>query len=303
MTGTLLTMRRDVTRRRDGDERCANARAWNSVSPIRRGLAWQRARHGRCYSRRAMLRSRCRPGSGSCGSTMIDDDAVGPRRPMHRGPAARDAGPRAARASRSRRRPRAAIALYAVPRRRRAAPRWPRRVHGEHTLVAIREFRRVPLDASSLALTVFTASARAGGRSWPHPRPLRRARRRTSTSRRYLLLARSLRGAGDLAAADRGAGPAALAGPPPPSAWTTSGWKSPRCSTARRNATLTRRSCARPAGHSPTPYLCSYAILLALEARSARPLPGPSVTVIHRSGGVRSRAPRSNPLAGGVTAR
>jgi hypothetical protein len=28
---------------------------------------------------------------------------------------------------------------------------------GEHTLVAVREFRRVPLDASSLALTVFTA--------------------------------------------------------------------------------------------------------------------------------------------------
>lgn len=31
---------------------------------------------------------------------------------------------------------------------------------GEHTLVAVREFRRVPLDASSLALAVF--SARAG---------------------------------------------------------------------------------------------------------------------------------------------
>jgi hypothetical protein len=31
---------------------------------------------------------------------------------------------------------------------------------GEHTLVAVREFRRIPLDASSLALTVF--SARAG---------------------------------------------------------------------------------------------------------------------------------------------
>jgi hypothetical protein len=30
-------------------------------------------------------------------------------------------------------------------------------VAGEHTLIAIREFRRVPLDASSLALTVFTA--------------------------------------------------------------------------------------------------------------------------------------------------
>jgi len=29
--------------------------------------------------------------------------------------------------------------------------------HGEHTLVAVREFRRVPLDASSLALTLFTA--------------------------------------------------------------------------------------------------------------------------------------------------
>jgi hypothetical protein len=28
---------------------------------------------------------------------------------------------------------------------------------GEHTLIAVREFRRVPLDASSLALTVFTA--------------------------------------------------------------------------------------------------------------------------------------------------
>jgi len=28
---------------------------------------------------------------------------------------------------------------------------------GEHTLVAVREFRRVPLDASSLALTVFSA--------------------------------------------------------------------------------------------------------------------------------------------------
>jgi hypothetical protein len=28
---------------------------------------------------------------------------------------------------------------------------------GEHTLVAVREFRRVPLDASSLALTMFTA--------------------------------------------------------------------------------------------------------------------------------------------------
>jgi hypothetical protein len=28
---------------------------------------------------------------------------------------------------------------------------------GEHTLVAVREFRRVPLDASSLALTIFTA--------------------------------------------------------------------------------------------------------------------------------------------------
>ena len=28
---------------------------------------------------------------------------------------------------------------------------------GEHTLVAVREFRRVPLDASSLALTLFTA--------------------------------------------------------------------------------------------------------------------------------------------------
>jgi hypothetical protein len=32
-------------------------------------------------------------------------------------------------------------------------PRGP----GEHTLVAVREFRRVPLDASSLGLTVFTA--------------------------------------------------------------------------------------------------------------------------------------------------
>jgi hypothetical protein len=30
-------------------------------------------------------------------------------------------------------------------------------VSGEHTLIAVREFRRVPLDASSLALTVFTA--------------------------------------------------------------------------------------------------------------------------------------------------
>ena len=28
---------------------------------------------------------------------------------------------------------------------------------GEHTLIAVREFRRVPLDASALALTVFTA--------------------------------------------------------------------------------------------------------------------------------------------------
>jgi hypothetical protein len=28
---------------------------------------------------------------------------------------------------------------------------------GEHTLIAVREFRRVPLDASTLALTVFTA--------------------------------------------------------------------------------------------------------------------------------------------------
>jgi hypothetical protein len=28
---------------------------------------------------------------------------------------------------------------------------------GEHTLIAVREFRRIPLDASSLALTVFTA--------------------------------------------------------------------------------------------------------------------------------------------------
>jgi hypothetical protein len=30
---------------------------------------------------------------------------------------------------------------------------------GEHTLVAVREFRRIPLDASSLALTVFRARA------------------------------------------------------------------------------------------------------------------------------------------------
>ena len=28
---------------------------------------------------------------------------------------------------------------------------------GEHTLIAVREFRRIPLDASALALTVFTA--------------------------------------------------------------------------------------------------------------------------------------------------
>jgi hypothetical protein len=44
------------------------------------------------------------------------------------------------------------LALYSVHNTDGAAV-----LPGKHTLIAVREFRRVPLDASSLALTVFTA--------------------------------------------------------------------------------------------------------------------------------------------------
>jgi hypothetical protein len=49
------------------------------------------------------------------------------------------------------------LAHYSV----HAAEGSPRRPPGpgEHTLVAVREFRRIPLDASSLALTLFRARA------------------------------------------------------------------------------------------------------------------------------------------------
>jgi len=47
------------------------------------------------------------------------------------------------------------FAIYSVHNAANATP--PPSVVGEHTLAAVREFRRVPLDASSLALTVFTA--------------------------------------------------------------------------------------------------------------------------------------------------
>jgi hypothetical protein len=62
---------------------------------------------------------------------------------------------------------------------------------GEHTLVSVREFRRVPLNASSLALTVFTAQS---GRAAPVVAVLADFVERAVGiyQPRYLLLARSL---------------------------------------------------------------------------------------------------------------
>lgn len=47
------------------------------------------------------------------------------------------------------------FALYSVHNAEGTAGLWSG--PGEHTLIAVREFRRVPLDASTLGLTVFTA--------------------------------------------------------------------------------------------------------------------------------------------------
>jgi hypothetical protein len=62
---------------------------------------------------------------------------------------------------------------------------------GEHTLIAVREFRRVPLDASALALTVFTARV---GRAVPVVATLAGFVERAVNLYQpgYLLLARSL---------------------------------------------------------------------------------------------------------------
>ena len=51
------------------------------------------------------------------------------------------------------------VAIYSVHNTEVAAALGPPEREGEHTMIAVREFRRVPLAASSLALTVFTARA------------------------------------------------------------------------------------------------------------------------------------------------